>query len=106
FNCVDAGKMALEQNRDIEVERINVRQAEYDLFSARGTMDVSVGAASFYENRTVPVGSLLAGGPNGSLTTRTLNYDFTAQQLLPTGPQWLGGFPKSSRGRTTQVDSP
>ena len=40
------------------IERINVRQAEYDLFSARGTMDVSVGAAIFYENRTVPVGSI------------------------------------------------
>jgi outer membrane protein len=99
LNLFDAVKMALEQNRDIEVERINVRQAEYDLFSARGTMDVSVGASSFYEQRTVPVGSLLAGGANGMLTTKTLNYDFTAQQLLPTGAQWVAGF-TNSRGDT------
>lgn len=99
LNLFDAVKMALEQNRDIEVERINVRQAEYDLFSARGTTDVSVGASSFYEHRTVPVGSLLAGGANGTLTTKTLNYDFTAQQLLPTGAQWVAGF-TNSRGDT------
>ena len=88
----DAVKMALEQNREIEVERINVRQAEYDLFTARGATDVSLGAASFYEHRTVPVGSVLAGGPNGSLTTKSLTYDFSAQQLLPTGAQWFAGF--------------
>lgn len=99
LNLFDAVKMALEQNRDIEVERINVRQAEYDLFSARGTMDVSVGAASFYEHKTVPVGSILAGGPNGTLTTEALNYDFTAQQLLPTGAQWAAGL-TNSRGDT------
>ena len=99
LNLFDAVKMALEQNRDIEVERINVRQAEYDLFSARGTTDVYLGASSFYEHRTLPVGSLLAGGPNGTLTTETLNYDFTAQQLLPTGAQWVAGF-TNSRGDT------
>lgn len=99
LNLFDAVKMALEQNRDIEVERINVRQAEYDLFSARGTTDVSVGASSFYEHRTVPVGSVLAGGANGTLTTKTLNYDFAAQQLLPTGAQWVAGF-TNSRGDT------
>ncbi|HSQ19932.1 MAG TPA: TolC family protein [Blastocatellia bacterium] len=88
----DAVKMALEQNREIEVERINVRQAEYDLIAARGATDVLLGASSFYEHKTVPVGSVLAGGPNGSLTTKALNYDFSAQQLMPTGAQWLAGF--------------
>jgi len=105
LNLFDAVKLALEQNRDIEVERINVRQAEYDLISSRGATDVSVGALSFYEHRTVPVGSLLAGGPNGSLTTRTLNYDFTAQQLLPTGAQWLAGFTNSRAAGNSQFAS-
>ena len=88
----DAVKMALEQNREIEVERINVRQSEYDLFAARGANDISLGAATFYEHRTVPVGSVLAGGPNGSLTTKSLNYDFAAQKLLPTGALWSVAF--------------
>jgi len=88
----DSVRMALQQNREIEVERINVRQAEYDLFSAKGANDVSLGAISFYEHRNVPVGSVLAGGPNGSLTTQSLNYDFSAQQLIPTGAQWTAGL--------------
>jgi HAE1 family hydrophobic/amphiphilic exporter-1 len=91
----DAVKMALEQNREIEVERINVRQAEYDLFAARGATDISLGASTFYEHKTVPVGSVLAGGPNGSLTTKTLNYDFSAQKLLPTGALWSAGLTNS-----------
>lgn len=91
----DAVKMALEQNREIEVERINVREAEYDLFAAQGAMDVSLGASSFYEHKTVPVGSLLSGGPNGTLTTKTMNYDLSAQQLLPSGAQWLASLTNS-----------
>lgn len=98
----DAVKMALGQNQEIEVERINVRQAEYDLFAARGANDISLGASTYYEHRTVPVGSVLAGGPNGSLTTRTLNYDFSAQKLLPTGALWSAGF-INSRGDGNSV---
>lgn len=84
----DAVKMALENNREIEVERLNVSQAQYDLVAARGSRDIQLGGSSFFENRTVPVGSILGGGPNGALTTRTYNYDFNAQQLLSTGAQW------------------
>ncbi len=101
----DAVKMALEQNREIEVERINVRQAEYDLFASRGATDIALGASSFYEHKTVPVGSVLAGGPNGSLTTKALNYDFTAQQLLPTGAQWVAGFTNSRADSNSQFAS-
>jgi HAE1 family hydrophobic/amphiphilic exporter-1 len=80
--------MALENNRDIEVERINVRQTEYDLFSARGSRDIQLSSSSFFENRTVPVGSVLGGGPDGTLTTRTYSYDLSALQLLQTGATW------------------
>lgn len=95
----DAVKLALQNNREMEVERINVQQAEYDLFAARGARDVTVGNSTYYENKTVPVASILAGGPNGSLTTKTLNYDFSAQQLLPTGATWQAQF-TNSRGDT------
>ncbi len=84
----DAVKLALENNREIEVERINVQQSEFDLFAARGTRDVQLGVSSFFENRTVPVGSVLGGGPNGAVTTRSYNTDLSAQQLLSTGGQW------------------
>jgi outer membrane protein len=91
----DAVKMALEHNREIEVERINVRQSEYDLFSARGSHDVGLGATSYYESRTVPTGSVLAGGADNKLTTRSLNYDLAAQQLLSSGGQWTAQLTNS-----------
>lgn len=88
ITLMDAIRMALENNPELEVERINVRQAEYDLLAARGARDLQLGASGYYESRTVPVGSILAGGPSGALTTKTFSYDLTAQQLLPTGAQW------------------
>jgi len=101
----DAVKMALENNREIEVERINVQQAEFDLFAARGSRDISTSATTFFEHRTVPVGSVLAGGPNGSLTTNTLNYDFAAQQLLSTGGQWNAQLTNSRADSNSQFAS-
>jgi HAE1 family hydrophobic/amphiphilic exporter-1 len=47
----------------------------------------------------------LAGGPNGTLTTKTLNYDFSAQQLLPTGAQWLAGLTNSRADGNSQFAS-
>ena len=95
----DAVKLALQNNREIEVERINVQQSEYDLFAARGARDITIADSIYYQNQTVPVGSILAGGPNGSLTTKTLNADFDAQQLLPSGATWQAQF-TNSRGDT------
>src|ERR1044071_1257369 len=63
----DAVKMALQNNREIEVERFNVQQSEYDLFSARGAKDIVLSSADYFEHRTIPVGSLLAGGANGTM---------------------------------------
>ncbi|HWO01456.1 MAG TPA: TolC family protein [Blastocatellia bacterium] len=88
----DAVKLALQNNREIEVERISVQQANYDVLTARGAQDITLGAASFYEHRVVAAGSVLVGGPNGTLTTRSANWDFNAQQLLPTGALWTAQF--------------
>jgi outer membrane protein TolC len=102
LSLFDAVKQALQNNREIEVERINVQQADYDLFSARGARDITLGAASYYEHRVVPAGSVLAGGLNGTLTTRSANWDFNAQQLLPTGAQWTAQL-TNLRSDTTSV---
>jgi HAE1 family hydrophobic/amphiphilic exporter-1 len=102
LSLFDAVKQALQNNREIEVERINVQQADYDLFSARGARDITLGAASYYEHRVVPAGSVLSGGLNGTLTTRSANWDFNAQQLLPTGAQWTAQV-TNLRSDTTSV---
>ena len=101
----DAVRMALQNNREMEVERLNVQQAEFDLFSSRGAQDVTIGSSAYYENKTVPVGSILAGGPDGTLTTRTFNADFSAQQLLGTGATWLALFSNSRADSNSQFSS-
>jgi HAE1 family hydrophobic/amphiphilic exporter-1 len=47
------------------------------------------------ENRTVPVGSILGGGPGGALTNRTSNQDIGAQQVLKSGGVWMAQFSTS-----------
>jgi HAE1 family hydrophobic/amphiphilic exporter-1 len=66
--------LALENNKDIEVARQNVRIAEFDLTGARGVYDPRLSTASYYERIKTPVTSFLSGGSNGIITTD----DYTA----------------------------
>ena len=50
----DAITMALENNRDIEVTRKNVRIAEFDLQAARGVHEPRLIGQSYYERATTP----------------------------------------------------
>jgi HAE1 family hydrophobic/amphiphilic exporter-1 len=83
----EAVTMALENNRDIEVERINVQMNEFDLRAAKGFYDPIFKSSLFYDRRTEPVASLLAGGENGKLQTTELVGAATLTQRLP----WQGG---------------
>ena len=64
----EALSMALENNKDIEVARQNVRMAEFDLLGAKGAYDPRVSTSAFYERLENPVSSFLSGGQNGSTT--------------------------------------
>jgi HAE1 family hydrophobic/amphiphilic exporter-1 len=50
----EAITMALENNKDIEVTRENVRIAEFDLQSARGVYEPRFTGQTYYERATVP----------------------------------------------------
>lgn len=50
----EAITLALENNKDIEVTRKNVRIAEYDLIAARGVFQPRLSGQTFYERSTVP----------------------------------------------------
>src|SRR5262245_43357095 len=65
----DAITMALENNRDLEIERLNTQIQEYDLQAARGVYDPSLTSSIYYERQTLPVASILAGGDHGRLRT-------------------------------------
>jgi outer membrane protein TolC len=88
----DAIALALQNNNDIDGSRIDVQVAEYNLTAARGVYDPVFSSESYYENRTTPTSSTIAGGLNGSVTQSDL-----------TGAARFGGFsPKA--GGSYQLD--
>jgi outer membrane protein len=78
----DAMLMALDNNRDIEVERLNVQMNEFDVISAQGVYDPALATALYYDRRTVPATSIFASG----LTDDVVGVA-TVSQRMP----WQGG---------------
>lgn len=64
----DTLRLALENNKDIEVTRKNVRIAEFDLKAADGFYEPHFSGTSYYERAKTPSTSFFGGGPNGSTT--------------------------------------
>ncbi|MGI8408287.1 MAG: TolC family protein [Pyrinomonadaceae bacterium] len=64
----EAIALALENNKDIEVTRKNVKIAEFDLQAARGVYEPRFVGQAYYEHAKTPVFSFFGGGPDGSLT--------------------------------------
>jgi HAE1 family hydrophobic/amphiphilic exporter-1 len=83
----DALSMALENNKDIEVARENVRIAEFDLLGAQGVYDPKLTTTAFYERVESPVASFLSGGQDGS----TIQSDYTGSARLEGQSPFLGG---------------
>ena len=83
----EALSMALENNKDIEVARENVRIAEFDLRGAQGLYDPRLSTQAFYERTESPIASFLAGGQNGT----TINSDYTGTMRLEGQSPVLGG---------------
>src|SRR5256714_2921480 len=83
----EALSMALENNKDIEVARENVRVAEFDLLGARGAYDPRLTTTAFYEHAENPISSFLSGGQNGS----TIQSDYTGTVRLEGQSPVLGG---------------
>src|SRR5690349_23686244 len=83
----EALAMALENNKDIEVARENVRIAEFDLRGSQGVYDPRFTTQSFYERVESPISSFLAGGQNGS----TIQTDYTAVARLEGQSPKFGG---------------
>ena len=83
----EALAMALENNKDIEVARHNVKIAEFDLTAARGIYDPRIATSSYYERIESPISSFLSGGSNGSTT----QSDYTGTARLEGLTPKLGG---------------
>jgi HAE1 family hydrophobic/amphiphilic exporter-1 len=83
----EALAMALENNKDIEVARQNVKIAEFDLTAARGVYDPRISSSSYYERSKSPISSFLSGGSNGATT----QSDYTGTARLEGLTPKLGG---------------
>src|SRR5262245_19666924 len=85
----DALSLALENNKDIEVARANVRMAEFDLLGTRGAYDPRFSSSAYYERIKSPISSFLSGGQNGF----TIQSDYTGTMRLEgQSPKYGGNY--------------
>jgi HAE1 family hydrophobic/amphiphilic exporter-1 len=73
----EAITLALENNKDIEVTRQNVRIAEFDLQSARGFYEPRFGGQTYYERATTPNVSIFSSNPTTTNSSIVGNAGFT-----------------------------
>lgn len=81
----EALKLALDNNKDIEVSRENVKIAEFDLQSAHGAYDPRLVSQSYYERVDTPASSFLSGGANGAVRQADVTGTLRLEGLSPKG---------------------
>ena len=77
----DAITMALENNKDIEVTRKNVRLAEFDLQIARGVYEPRLSGQIYYDRSTIPNTSIFSS--NTTTTTGSLVQSLGLNGYIP-----------------------
>ncbi len=79
----EAITLALQNNNDIDSSKIDVQIAEFNLRGARGVYDPVIASEHYYERRTTPTSSTIAGGANGSVTQSDFSNAFGATGFSP-----------------------
>ncbi len=82
----EALALALENNKDIEVARHNVKIAEFDFTAARGVYDPRLTSSAYYERIENPISSFLSGASDSVNQT-----DYTATARLGGQTPKFGG---------------
>jgi outer membrane protein len=87
----DAIMAALDKNADIEIERENVKLAQFDLFSAQGIHDPLVSSNIGYNALNQPNSNRFSGvnSAQAAIKSNTLNYNFGLQQYIEKGGSTL-----------------
>ncbi len=84
--------MALANNRDIDISRIDQQRAGYNIISAQGAFDPRVGGTTSFQKAVAPVSSSLGGSTTGAVTNTNGILD----------PQFSGALP--GLGSSYQMD--
>jgi outer membrane protein len=117
----EALTLALENNKDIEVARHNVKIAEFDLTTARGAYDPRFISSAYHERIENPISSFLSGASDsvsqsnytatarlGGLTPKfggNYNLDFSSVRLT-TNNQFAALNPQYPTGLTFNYTQP
>ncbi|HEY6401028.1 MAG TPA: TolC family protein [Blastocatellia bacterium] len=91
----DAMSMALENNRDIEVERLNVQMNEFDVRAAQGFYDPSLATTLYYDRSQIPATSIFASGKTDGVIG-----DATFTQRMPWQGSSVTGVFNNNRATT------
>lgn len=91
----EAITLALENNKDIEVTRQNVRIAEFDLQSFRGVYEPRFSGQTYYERATVPNVSVFS--TNRTTTTGSIIGNASVQGYIPKFGTILSGTFSNNR---------
>lgn len=79
----DALRMALANNRNVDVSRIAQEQAGYGIDNALGAFDPLLTAASSYQRNVQPIASSLGGSATGAVTNGTTLWNPQIGGSLP-----------------------
>jgi outer membrane protein len=92
----DAMTMALENNRDIEIERLNAQMNGFDLRAAQGVYDPTLAATFYYDRRSIPATSIFAADKTDNLIGTA-----TFTQRMPWQGSSLSGVFDNNRATTS-----
>ncbi|HSC35381.1 MAG TPA: TolC family protein, partial [Thermodesulfobacteriota bacterium] len=79
----DAVRLALENNRDIQIEEKNVEVSEGEIKTQQGVFDPLFNVVSFYNDGDTPTLSTFV--PTGTISQKQFNAEANVEGLLPTG---------------------
>jgi len=91
----DAILAALENNIDIELERTNVRMAQWDVLAAQGFYDPVISPTLSYQSESSPNTQLFSGAGDNTTTinSKSLGYNFQWDHPIePTGASYRVTF--------------
>lgn len=75
--------LALENNRDIDISRIDQQRAGYNIVGAEGAFDPRLGGVASFQKNVVPISSALGGSDTGAVTNKNASVDPQLSGALP-----------------------